>query len=238
MQNIRELADSKNAKTAVVTTDVIGGATPGGFLAHEEQRKINNKTNPAIEDYIKTLIEQKKVEYTMGRDYDDKSAPNPDILTGAREALDIIAAGGSQFFMMVEGAYIDKRSHNDDIEGCVAAIKQYNEVIAYMSTFVFCHPDTALIVTADHETGKLTADSNAKYGYKYTNKVNGSTNDMNGGDYRQHTNADVPVYALGPKTEYFNGYRVENVCIPHFAAQAFGVSNFGDSKYTSNRTKY
>ena len=231
-QNIRELADEKGAKTAVITTDVIGGATPGGFLAHNSQRKVNGVTNPAITNYIKTLIDQKKIEYTMGRSSDSYSAPNPDILTGTREALEIIAAGNSQFFMMIEGAYIDKRSHQDDIEGCIASVKQYNEVIAYMSTFVFCHPDTALIVTADHETGALSKDSGAKYGYSYTNRD--GTNE-NGGAYRQHTNNDVPVYALGPKTEYFNNYRVENVCIPHFAAQAFGETNFGDPNYTKNR---
>ena len=234
LKNIRELADEKGAKTAVITTDVIGGATPGGFLAHNSQRKVDGVTNPDIINQINVLVEQKKVEYTMGRSSDSYDAPNPDILTGTREALDIIAAGGSQFFMMVEGAYIDKRSHQDDIEGCVASVKQYNEVIAYMSTFVFCHPDTALIVTADHETGKMEKDSSAKYGYKYTNKD--GTN-ASGGPYRQHTSNDVPVYALGPQTEYFNGYRVENVLIPHFAAQAFGVSDFGDSSYFNARTK-
>lgn len=230
LKNIRELADEKNAKTAVVTTDVIGGATPGGFLAHNKQRKINNATNPDIIKQIDDLIEQKKVEYTMGRAEDSASAANPDILEGAREALAIIASGDSQFFMMIEGAYIDKDSHNNRYDQCVAAVKQYNEVIAYMSTFVFCHPDTALIVTADHETGALTktSDSSYKYGYKYTS---GSSS------YRQHTDNDVPVFALGPKTEYFNGYRVENVCIPHFAAQAFGDSNFGDPNYTNNRDK-
>ena len=228
LKNIRELADEKNAKTAVVTTDVIGGATPGGFLAHNKQRKVNNVTNPDIINQIDTLIAQKKVEYTMGRSADSADAPNPDILKGARDALAIIASGDSQFFMMIEGAYIDKDSHNNRYDKCVEAVKQYNEVIAYMSTFVFCHPETALIVTADHETGALTKDSSQKYGYKYTS---GSSS------YRQHTNNDVPVFALGPKTEYFDGYRVENVCIPHFAAQAFGDTNFGDPNYTKNRTK-
>ena len=229
LKNIRELADEKGAKTAVITTDVIGGATPGGFLAHNKQRKVDGVTNPDIIKQIDTLISQKKVEYTMGRSADSADAANPDILKGARDALALIASGDSQFFMMIEGAYIDKDSHNNRYDKCVEAVKQYNEVIAYMSTFVFCHPDTALIVTADHETGELTktSDSNYKYGYKYTS---GSSS------YRQHTNNDVPVYALGPQTEYFNGYRVENVCIPHFAAKAFGDNNFGDPNYTKNRT--
>ena len=229
LKNVRELADEKGAKTAVITTDVIGGATPGGFLAHNKQRKVDGVTNPDIIKQIDTLISQKKVEYTMGRSSDSADAANPDILKGARDALALIASGDSQFFMMIEGAYIDKDSHNNRYDKCVEAVKQYNEVIAYMSTFVFCHPDTALIVTADHETGELTktSDSNYKYGYKYTS---GSSS------YRQHTNNDVPVYALGPQTEYFNGYRVENVCIPHFAAKAFGDNNFGDPNYTKNRT--
>lgn len=226
LKNIRELADEKGAKTAVVTTDVIGGATPGGFLAHNKNRKVNNVTNPDIIKQIDTLIAEKKVEYTMGRESDSADAPNPDILKGARDALEIISEGGSQFFMMIEGAYIDKDSHNNRYDKCVEAVKQYNDVIAYMSTFVFCHPDTVLIVTADHETGALTKDSSYKYGYKYTS---GSSS------YRQHTNNDVPVYALGPQTEYFNNYRVENVCIPHFAAQAFGDTAFGDPNYTKNR---
>ena len=235
LKNIRELADEKGAKTAVITTDVINGATPGGFLAHNAQRKVNNVNNPQIEEDIKSLITNKKIEYTMGRASDSVSSPNPDILTGAREALEIISKGGSQFFMMVEGAYIDKDSHNNRYDNCVESVKQYNEVIAYISTFVFCHPDTVLIVTADHETGKLTEDSSQKYGYRYSNNSSGN-NSSSPDAYRQHTNRNVPVYALGPGTEYFNGYAVENVCIPHFAAKAFGDNNFGDSKYTGNKT--
>lgn len=236
VQNIRELADSKGAKTAVITTDTINGATPGGFLAHNANRKINNTNNPEILNEINDLISTKKIEYTMGRERDDASAPNPDILEGAREALEIIATGGSSFFMMVEGAYIDKDSHNNRYDACVSAVKQFNEVIAYMSTFIFCHPSTALIVTADHETGNLVEDSSKEYGFRYSNNSEGNPSSSETA-YRQHTNKNVPVFALGPKTEYFNGYAVENVCIPHFAAQAFGSSSFGDSAYTNNRNK-
>ena len=232
VKNIRELADEKGANTAVITTDVINGATPGGFLAHNLQRKVDNKNNPQILADINALIKDKKIEYTMGRAADDVNSPNPDILKGAREALEIISKGGSQFFMMIEGAYIDKDSHNNRYQNCVDSVKQYNDVIAYMSTFVFCHPDTALVVTADHETGNLVKDSSKEFGFRYSNNSSGGSSSSETA-YRQHTNKNVPVFALGPKTEYFNGVAVQNVCIPHFAAQAFGDNNFGDAKYTS-----
>ena len=232
VKNIRELADEKGAKTAVVTTDVINGATPGGFLAHNLQRKVDGKNNTQILADINALIKDKKIEYTMGRAADDVNSPNPDILKGAREALEIISKGDSQFFMMIEGAYIDKDSHNNRYQNCVDSVKQYNDVIAYMSTFVFCHPDTALIVTADHETGNLVKDASKEFGFRYSNNSSGNSSTSETA-YRQHTSKNVPVFALGPKTEYFNGVAVQNVCIPHFAAQAFGDNNFGDAKYTS-----
>ena len=63
VKNIRELADEKGANTAVITTDVINGATPGGFLAHNLQRKVDGKNNAQIITDINALIKDKKIEY-------------------------------------------------------------------------------------------------------------------------------------------------------------------------------
>ena len=78
---------------------------------------------------------------------------------------------------------------------------------AYAATYAMCHRDTAIIVTADHETGGLQIEANGEF--KYTS-----------GD---HTSANVPVFAYGAYADVFNGKTVENVQIPKTIAAIFGV---------------
>ena len=199
--NVRELAQSKGAKTAVLTTDVITGATPGGFLAHVNDRNAT----AAIQKQIDSLIKENKVDFAVGSIGDG-------LVREAAHELWTISEGGSTFFQMIEAALIDKRSHSNDLASVISTTKRYNDVIAYCVQFTICHPDTVIIITADHETGGITYDS-AKNTYYFT-----STN---------HTNADVPVYAIGAGTEYFNNNRVENTEIAKFIARIYGESNFG-----------
>ena len=52
-QNIRELAHESGAKTAVVTTDKITGATPGGYLCHYPDRDATAQLQKQIDALIK-----------------------------------------------------------------------------------------------------------------------------------------------------------------------------------------
>ena len=114
---------------------------------------------------------------------------------------------------MVEEGHIDKNSHSNDTKAMIDCVKRFNDAIAYTIQFVFCHPDTALIISADHETGGLVADKSNPFKYRYTTG--------------NHTNADVPVYAFGVGTEIFNNRRVDNTEIPKFLAKAFGDGKIG-----------
>ena len=202
IQNVRELAYNFGALTAVITTDVITGATPGGFLAHN----ISRNNTEELQKEIDALIADGKVDYCKG-EVDDK------ITEHTTKALNQMAYSGKPFFMMVEEARIDKRSHDNNLTSAMDKVMWYNDSIIYAATFVMINQNTALIVTADHETGGLTEDGSAQYGYKYTSG--------------NHTNADVPVYALGYGTEIFNGARTENTEIAKFIAKHFGAESFG-----------
>lgn len=201
-KNIRELAQENGAKTAVVTTDVLTGATPAAFLCHN----ISRKNTSQLQNEIYTLQSQKKVDYLAG------SVGNG-LTAKTREALLTISNSSANFFLMVEEGYIDKNSHNGKMKETIDCVTRFNDAIAYVIQFVFCHPDTALIITADHETGGLMADKSNSYQYCYTSD--------------NHTNADVPVYAFGAGTEIFNGKRVDNTEIPQFLAKAFGDGKIG-----------
>lgn len=202
--NIRELASSVGAKTAILTTDVITGATPAGFLCHHKSRKatadLQKQINQLRYGGDKNLLFATSVEM-------DKTK----LLPETREILYTLADEGETYFAMIEEAYIDKESHSNNAKPTKNCVLRYNDVIGYTVQFVMLHPETALIITADHECGGLYIEGNQIY---YT-----STN---------HTNAMVPVYAIGPGTEMFKGQTVDNTDIGKFMGSIYTDSYFGD----------
>ncbi len=201
--NVREVAHEAGAKTAVITTDVITGATPGGFLVHVPDRNATS----TIQAQIDQLLSEKKVDYAIGSVDDELTSNVANALYGMTAEKD------NRFFAMVEAAYIDKRSHSNDMTSVVNMVKRYNDVIAYVVEFMLFHPDTVLVITADHETGGITLNRTTGR-YYFTS-----------GD---HTNTNVPVFALGNGTEIFNGKVVDNIDIPKFVATIFGNTTLGN----------
>ena len=208
VQNVRELADSVGAKTAVLTTDVITGATPGGFLCHHFSRS----DTAILQKQVDQIVADNAIEYCKGS-VGDK------LIDETRVALQAISEGDNRFFIMIEEAHIDKNAHNIKADQVIHTVKRYNESIAYAVQFILCHPGTALVITADHETGGITPDPTSQYGYKWTSHTSAT--------YTEHTNKNVPIYAVGPETEIFNGKDTENIDIAKFVASVFSDVKFG-----------
>ncbi|MBQ2729490.1 MAG: alkaline phosphatase [Clostridia bacterium] len=199
--NIREVAHNLGYKTAVISTEGTTGATPAGFTVHTSSRAN-------AEDIIAqqtALVENGEITYLKGESHED-------LLSDTKTALDLVSTDSEGFFVMIEEAYIDKASHKlgeDYTLGDLAHyVYRFNLAIQYAATFTASRPDTVLIVTADHETGSLTASG----GYD------------SGGN---HSNVNVPVFAMGYDTEYFNGVAVDNTDIADFMARAFGLETYG-----------
>ena len=113
---------------------------------------------------------------------------------------------------MYEEAYIDKHSHNMDVTEAAQAVLRFNQAIAVFMEYAFYHPDTFLLITADHETGGLTW-----MGHKFSYNSGG------------HTSRDVPVYAYGVGAEVFGDQTVENVQIPKTIVSWWGESLAADT---------
>lgn len=197
MPNIREVAHDAGARTAVITTDALTGATPAAFTAHVKDRDMS--------DEIKAQQAAIEIEYLAGK-------VGNGIVDETRAALRTIANGDSDsFFIMVEEAYIDKHAHSNAGDDVVRTVKLLNDIAAYLSQFVFLHPDTALIVTADHECGGIMQKADGTFYFTSDN----------------HTGVNVPVSAMGAGTEFFNEKTVENVEIARFMGRAWGVEKLG-----------
>ncbi len=87
------------------------------------------------------------------------------------------------YFLMIEGAHIDKRSHRNDVFGMVEYLDNFDESIRFACETLGEMDNTAVLVTADHETGDLQFDGQTKAQI---------SNDL----YRRggHSTANVPYF--------------------------------------------
>lgn len=205
--SITELAASMGMSTAVMTTDVATGATPGSFTAHADDRDDTEDilvSQEVLQDTCGTIIDGGRDVYTA---YGVWQLENT---IGAM--LTTLNADEDGFFMMYEEGHIDKHGHEMDIQNAARAVLRFNQAIGRFMEFAFYNPDTFILITADHETGGL-------YWLNEQFKYN------SGG----HTSRDVPVYAYGVGAEVFDGVTVENVQIPKTIVSLWGESLAADT---------
>ncbi|RKE20478.1 alkaline phosphatase [Streptomyces sp. TLI_171] len=80
----------------------------------------------------------------------EKAEPTLSDMTG--KALDLLAKKNKKgFFLQVEGAQIDKRSHANDADQTLGEIKAFDDAVAKAVEFAKKDGHTLVIVTADHE---------------------------------------------------------------------------------------
>ena len=130
-------------------------------------------------------------------------------------ALKNLSEDEDGFFLMVEGSQIDLAAHNNDLQQEAHELYHFDQAIAIAMRYVALHPDTVLIITADHETGGLLLPEEQQKGELSGKYTTGS-----------HTSTQVPVYALGYDTENLESIR-DNTQIPKFIASLMGEDDFG-----------
>lgn len=115
------------------------------------------------------------------------------------------------FFLMIESAIIDGYGHNNDSEGMVEEMKEFNGTLKALVAYVNEHPETLLVVTADHETGGT--------GVAYKSYPVGGTSDVAlNFSTKGHTGTVVPIFAWGAGAEKFGGI-LQNREIPGIIEQ-------------------
>lgn len=116
--------------------------------------------------------------------------------TKALEQLSKNAPNG--FFLMVESAIIDGYGHNNDAEGMIEEMQEFNQTLKALVNYVNEHPNTLLVVTADHETGGTAVS------YK-SHPVNAPEGLQLSFSTKGHSGTVVPIFAYGAGAENFAG---------------------------------
>ncbi|MEI8298896.1 MAG: alkaline phosphatase [Pseudomonadota bacterium] len=71
----------------------------------------------------------------------------------AAKALAVLEHAPQGFYLMIEGASIDKQAHAMDSDRWLLEVLEFDRAVAVAKAFAERHPETLVIVTADHETG-------------------------------------------------------------------------------------
>ena len=136
----------------------------------------------------------------------DENTPTLSQMT--EKAIDLLDDGENGFFLMVEGAHIDKHSHSNESENTTEATEEFDRAIKIALDYAKNDGNTLVVVTADHETGAIT--KNAKGEYEFTS-----------GD---HSAADVPIRVYGTEKLIKNSETINNYEIPIRIAYILGFT--------------
>jgi alkaline phosphatase len=148
----------------------------------------------------------------------NRSAAEPSLADMTTKALSLLE-NNKGFFLQVEGASIDKQDHSANACGQIGETLAFDKAIGVALDYQAQHPDTLVVVTADHaHSSQIVADDSTGtgrptgYSTKLTTKdgatlaltygtagYNGNNAPVAGPPSQQHTGAVVPVWAIGPQ---------------------------------------
>ncbi len=187
-----------------------------------------NKENTAANGYTYISTETELNALTAGSksfaqfDFDDlkyvrNEHDTPSIEEMTKKAIEILSADEDGFFLMVEGACIDKFSHSNVMDGCTLSTEEFDKAVGAALEFAKADGETLVVVTADHETGGIKY--NAKTGeYYYTSDT--------------HTLVDVPLFVSATDAGFKNGEEVKN---REVGVQIARVLGFGEDQFPAQK---
>ena len=131
-----------------------------------------------------------------------------------QKAIDTLSKDKNGFFLMVEEEGIDEMAHNDNASLTIKAGQQLDKAVEVAKAYAKNHPDTLVLVTADHETGGLAVEDtgNKDESGDGISKEDGPFNIANSNQQFMvdwttdgHTSSDVPLTAMGRGADLFTG---------------------------------
>ncbi len=126
--------------------DLIAVAKENGFDYITSKQELNSYSG----DKVLGLFNSNHMNSVTERSDNEPLLPEM-----TAKALEILSKKGTPFFLMVEGSQIDWEGHDNDVYGVWKEVVELDQAVKVALDFAKDHPDTLIIVTADHETGGL-----------------------------------------------------------------------------------
>lgn len=124
--------------------------------------------------------------------------------------LDYFAQKKLPFFFMIEGSYIDWGGHAENSDMVIQEVSDFDKTLKIVLEYIDQHPNTLLVVTADHETGGVSIGKSYDVNKDTGDKVEIPETVTVYFNYDQHSGDLVPVFSKGPGSENFRGIYQNN----------------------------
>jgi alkaline phosphatase len=146
---------------------------------------------------------------------DNRPANEPSLPAMTKKAIELLQGDRDGFFLQVEGASIDKQDHAANACAQIGETIAFDNAIKVAQEYARSHPDTLIVVTADHaHTSQIVGEDTSGTGNPtgYSNNLTTAddqtlriTYGTAGGatppavpPSQQHTGSVVPIFASGP----------------------------------------
>lgn len=148
---------------------------------------------------------------------DSPDAFGPPLPEVTRVALDRLSQDPDGFFLVLESEEPDEGSHVNSESRMLNGVMELDGALRLCLEFAGSHPDTLILVTADHECGGLALNPTRD---PQSVQLAWTTKD--------HTSQWVPIFAIGPGAERFGGV-IDNTDIAHTIDELMGFNALVDA---------
>ena len=224
LETVLEIAEKTGRSTGLVTTAPFFDATPAAFAAHNASRDefhsiILQMLASGVEVIVgggaaefKQETEAKAEGYAVIRDAaallgskankvlgvfptQERAMAIPGLVPAAlaQWAIERVSADRDGFFLLLEHEGTDGASHANATEDFITAVKELDAMAGVALDYAARNPDTLVIVTGDHETGGLQVQAENRTNLRLLWGTKGHTGEM------------IPIFAVGPGAERFQG---------------------------------
>ncbi|MFT6435281.1 MAG: alkaline phosphatase [Candidatus Azotimanducaceae bacterium] len=118
---------------------------------HGEAGRVAEKPEPSLLNSVHWSLGEVELPAAMDCVDNPEYGETPSMNLMTSKALDHLSRNNETgFFLMIESASIDKQSHVRNACGSIGELDQLDESLATVLAFARTHPDTLVMVTADH----------------------------------------------------------------------------------------
>ena len=164
--------NNRHDKNAILRSQLTSGVDLLCGNANDEAKALKSEIIASGYTYCTDLtqaaasMDQDMVYWLLNLERTSSSAL--ELETVVPYALNYLDQNENGFVIMIEQAFIDKYCHNWDMEGTEHYANSLNNTVDVVMDWIGDRNDTAVIITADHETGGLSVGAEGEYENSYT----------------------------------------------------------------------